>query len=106
MRISDWSSDVCSSDLDYSPDRVLTDGDVVAGPDWTIEAVATPGHTSNHLCFAYREGEALFTGDHVMGWSTTVVSPPDGEMADYMRSLEKLLEIGRVSCRESVGQYV
>lgn len=79
-------------DADYVPDRVLSDGDRVAGEGWTIEAVATPGHTSNHLCFALLETGALFTGDHVMKWSTSVVSPPDGNMADYMASLEKLYE--------------
>jgi glyoxylase-like metal-dependent hydrolase (beta-lactamase superfamily II) len=78
-------------DADYRPDRVLADGERVSGPDWTLEAVATPGHTSNHLCFALRENKALFSGDHIMGWSTTVVSPPDGDMADYMTSLERLL---------------
>jgi len=77
-------------DFDYSPDRVLADGDKVAGRGWTLEAVATPGHTSNHICLALAENGALFTGDHVMGWSTTVVSPPDGDMADYMASLDKL----------------
>ena len=75
-------------DGDYTPDRVLADGDSVSVDGRTITAVATPGHTSNHLCFAY-EG-ALFSGDHVMGWSTTVVVPPDGDMAAYMESLEKL----------------
>jgi glyoxylase-like metal-dependent hydrolase (beta-lactamase superfamily II) len=78
-------------DTTYTPDRVLTEGERLSGPDWTLEAVATPGHTSNHLCFELIEERALFTGDHVMGWSTTVVSPPDGDMAHYMRSLEKLL---------------
>ncbi|MCW3845711.1 MBL fold metallo-hydrolase [Sphingomonas sp. LB-2] len=78
-------------DKDYAPDRVLTDGETVTGTGWTIEAVATPGHTSNHLCYALRENGALFTGDHVMGWSTTVVAPPDGDMADYMASLDKLM---------------
>jgi glyoxylase-like metal-dependent hydrolase (beta-lactamase superfamily II) len=78
-------------DPDYSPDRLLEDGEVLEGPGWSLEAVATPGHTSNHLCFALREAGALFTGDHVMGWSTTIVSPPDGDMADYMASLDKLL---------------
>ena len=78
-------------DPDYRPDRVLGEGDTVSGPGWTLEAVATPGHTSNHLCFALRETRALFSGDHVMGWSTTVVAPPDGDMAEYMRSLDKLL---------------
>lgn len=77
-------------DRDYAPDRVLTDGESLSGPGWTLTALATPGHTSNHLCFALEESGALFTGDHVMGWSTSVVSPPDGDMADYMASLERL----------------
>lgn len=78
-------------DRDYLPDRVLADGERVSGMGWTIEAVATPGHTSNHLCFALRESGALFTGDHIMGWSTSVVAPPDGDMGAYMASLDKLL---------------
>ena len=78
-------------DADYRPDRVLGDGEIISGPGWTLEAVATPGHTSNHLCFALRESAALFSGDHIMRWSTTVVSPPDGDMADYMASLAKLI---------------
>jgi len=80
-----------SFDFDYRPDRVLGHGEREAGPGWTLEAVATPGHTSNHLCFALLDAGALFTGDHVMGWSTTIVSPPDGDMAAYMRSLDLLL---------------
>jgi glyoxylase-like metal-dependent hydrolase (beta-lactamase superfamily II) len=79
-------------DPDYTPDRVLVDGENISGEGWTLEAVATPGHTSNHLCFALKETGALFTGDHVMKWSTTVVSPPDGDMADYMASLQKLYD--------------
>jgi glyoxylase-like metal-dependent hydrolase (beta-lactamase superfamily II) len=78
-------------DADYRPDDVLADGALLSGDGWTIEAVATPGHTSNHLCYALREERGLFTGDHVMGWSTSIVSPPDGDMADYMRSMQKLL---------------
>jgi glyoxylase-like metal-dependent hydrolase (beta-lactamase superfamily II) len=78
-------------DFDYAPDRVLADGETIEGPGWRLAAVATPGHTSNHLCLALEGTGALFTGDHVMGWSTTVVSPPDGDMADYMRSLDLLL---------------
>ena len=78
-------------DIHYRPDRILADGDRIEGEGWTLEAVATPGHTSNHLCFALPQERALFTGDHVMAWSTTVVAPPDGDMADYMGSLEKLL---------------
>ena len=80
-----------SFDFDYSPDAILADGGSVVGDDWTLAAVATPGHTSNHLCFALTEQKALFTGDHVMGWSTTIVSPPDGDMAAYMASLDLLL---------------
>jgi glyoxylase-like metal-dependent hydrolase (beta-lactamase superfamily II) len=80
-----------SFDPDYAPDRVLTEGERLTGQNWTLDAVATPGHTSNHLCYALIEEAALFTGDHVMGWSTTVVSPPDGDMADYMASLDKLI---------------
>ncbi|OYQ27694.1 MBL fold metallo-hydrolase [Sandarakinorhabdus cyanobacteriorum] len=79
-------------DPSYAPDSVLADGDSIHGPGWTLTAVHTPGHTSNHLCFALPQEKALFTGDHVMGWSTTVVAPPDGDMADYMASLQKLLD--------------
>ncbi len=79
-------------DPSYSPDRILADGEQVTGEGWTLEALATPGHTSNHLCFALLEEDALFTGDHVMGWSTSVISPPDGDMADYMRSMQRLLD--------------
>ena len=77
-------------DGNYTPDRALEDGDEIEIDGRRLIAVATPGHTSNHLCFADVASAALFTGDHVMGWSTTVVVPPDGEMARYMASLEKL----------------
>ncbi|MEM8825892.1 MAG: MBL fold metallo-hydrolase [Pseudomonadota bacterium] len=77
-------------DPTYAPDRILADGEAVDGPDWTLTAIHTPGHTSNHLCFALKEEDALFSGDHIMGWSTTVVSPPDGDMTAYMESLAKL----------------
>ena len=78
-------------DVAFVPDVVVPDGAVVEGPGWTFEAVHTPGHTSNHTCFALREERTLFTGDHVMGWSTTVITPPDGDMRAYCASLEKLL---------------
>ena len=78
-------------DRDFMPDVRVKDGEVIAGDGFTFECVYTPGHTSNHMCFALREEKALFTGDHVMGWSTTVVTPPDGDMAAYMASLRKLL---------------
>jgi glyoxylase-like metal-dependent hydrolase (beta-lactamase superfamily II) len=77
-------------DPDYRPDRILADGETVAGDGWTIQAVTTPGHTSNHICYALMESGALFTGDHVMKWSTSVVSPPDGDMSAYIASLQKL----------------
>ena len=79
-------------DPDYAPDHILADGEQISGEGWTIEAVATPGHTSNHLCYALVETGALFTGDHVMKWSTSVVSPPDGDMSAYMASLQKLYD--------------
>jgi len=80
------------ADLEFVPDQRVRHGDVLEGAGWTIECVHTPGHCSNHVCFALREERALFTGDHVMGWSTSVIAPPDGDMADYRRSLELLLE--------------
>jgi glyoxylase-like metal-dependent hydrolase (beta-lactamase superfamily II) len=79
-----------SNDTEFRPDRTLADGDVVTGSGWTIEAVATPGHTANHMAFALKEADLLFSGDHVMAWSTPVVAPPDGAMSDYMASLRKL----------------
>jgi glyoxylase-like metal-dependent hydrolase (beta-lactamase superfamily II) len=79
-----------SNDTDFRPDHALADGEVVAGDGWTLEAVTTPGHTANHMAFALKEANLLFSGDHVMAWSTPVVAPPDGAMSDYMASLEKL----------------
>jgi glyoxylase-like metal-dependent hydrolase (beta-lactamase superfamily II) len=79
-----------SFDPDYRPDNILAEGEELGGDGWTLQAVSTPGHTSNHLCYFLREEQALFSGDHVMGWSTTIVSPPDGDMAAYMASLLKL----------------
>ncbi|MGI4877432.1 MAG: MBL fold metallo-hydrolase [Janthinobacterium lividum] len=79
-------------DRSYAPDAVLADGEVVRGAGWTLAALHTPGHTSNHQCFALAEERALFSGDHVMGWSTSVVAPPDGDMAAYMASLRRLLD--------------
>jgi glyoxylase-like metal-dependent hydrolase (beta-lactamase superfamily II) len=78
-------------DWDFLPDVILRDGDPVIGAGWRFEAVHTPGHTSNHLCFALADRGILFSGDHVMGWSTSVVAPPDGDMGAYMASLDKLL---------------
>jgi glyoxylase-like metal-dependent hydrolase (beta-lactamase superfamily II) len=80
------------ADFDFVPDISVGHGDVIEGDEWSFECVHTPGHTSNHLCFQYREPSALFSGDHVMGWSTTVISPPDGDMSAYMQSLRLLLD--------------
>ena len=79
------------ADRDFAPDVVVGEGDVVEGKGLTFEVVHTPGHTSNHVCFALREEKVLFSGDHVMGWSTSVISPPDGDMRAYMASLRRLL---------------
>ncbi|WP_309644821.1 MBL fold metallo-hydrolase [Phenylobacterium sp.] len=77
------------ADFGFAPDISLCGGGtVLTGPGWTLEAIATPGHTSNHICFALHEENALFSGDHIMGWSTTVITPPDGDMTDYMASLD------------------
>lgn len=81
-----------TTDTDFEPDVRVGDGEVAAmGVGWTMRAVHTPGHTSNHMCFALDEERALFTGDHIMGWSTTVVSPPDGDMRAYIDSLRKVM---------------
>lgn len=77
-------------DWDFRPDVMLKDGEVVEGDDWRLEVVATPGHTANHVAFAWPERKLMFIGDHVMGWSTSIVAPPDGSMVDYMASLERL----------------
>jgi len=79
-----------SGDRDFRPDVALKDGEVVSGDGWSIEAVTTPGHTANHMAYAFKENNALFAGDHVMGWATSIVAPPDGAMSDYMASLQKL----------------
>ena len=79
-----------SNDIEYQPDIEMHEGDVIEGPDWRLEALATPGHTANHLAFALPQEQALFSADHVMAWSTTVVAPPDGSMTEFMASLDKL----------------
>ena len=79
-------------DLTFKPDIEIRNGHVVRGEGWTFEAIHTPGHTSNHLCYALQEENTLFSGDHIMGWSTSVVSPPDGHMGDYLTSLKTVLD--------------
>src|SRR3954454_24593788 len=91
LRIGDAPRNESGGDIDFIPDVALADGDIVEGSGWKFEAVATPGHTANHMAFALEGTDVLFSGDHVMAWSTPVVSPPDGAMSDYMASLEKLL---------------
>jgi len=81
-------------DHDFRPGRLVAEGERISGAGWTLEATTTPGHASNHVCYALAEENALFSGDHVMGWSTTVVSPPDGDMADYLESLDKIARRG------------
>jgi glyoxylase-like metal-dependent hydrolase (beta-lactamase superfamily II) len=87
---SEKHSPESGADRDFHPDTRLGDGEVVVGDGWALEAVATPGHTANHMAFAWKQQSLLFVGDHVMGWSTSIVAPPDGSMVDYMASLEKL----------------
>ena len=79
------------ADYSFTPDEIIADNAVIEGKDWRMEAIHTPGHLSNHLCFALTSEKALFTGDHMMGWATTVVAPPDGDMTAYIESLDKLL---------------
>jgi glyoxylase-like metal-dependent hydrolase (beta-lactamase superfamily II) len=87
---SEKHSPESGADRDFAPDVRVKHGDWIEGAGWKLEAVATPGHTANHLAFAWPERNTLFVGDHVMGWSTSIVAPPDGSMVDYMASLERL----------------
>jgi len=89
---SEKASTESGADRDFRPDIELRGGDVIEGAGWALEAVATPGHTANHLAFAWRDRKLSFVGDHVMGWSTSIVAPPDGSMVDYMASLERLTQ--------------
>jgi glyoxylase-like metal-dependent hydrolase (beta-lactamase superfamily II) len=79
------------ADLNFVPDYILKDKEIIKGANWELECIHTPGHTSNHICYSVKEANAVLTGDHIMGWSTTLVSPPDGNMKDYFASLEKML---------------
>jgi glyoxylase-like metal-dependent hydrolase (beta-lactamase superfamily II) len=94
------------ADRAFDPDERLADGERLEGPGWTLEAIHTPGHTSNHLCFALLEEGCLFSGDHIMGWSTTVISPPDGDMALYLESLEAVRAGGFKSIRPTHGPEI
>jgi len=92
LRIGEVNPLDASADLEFVPDLALADGAVVEGDGWAIRAVHTPGHAANHVAFALEGTGLLFSADHVMGWSTSIVAPPDGAMADYMASLDRLLE--------------
>jgi glyoxylase-like metal-dependent hydrolase (beta-lactamase superfamily II) len=92
LRIGEINPLDASGDIAFAPDATLADGDVVEGDGWALRAIFTPGHTANHLAFALEGTGILFSADHVMAWSTSIVAPPDGAMADYMASLDKLLE--------------
>ncbi len=92
LRIGEVNPLDASADLDFAPDRALADGAVVSGDGWAIRAVHTPGHAANHVAFALEGTGVLFSADHVMGWSTSIVAPPDGAMTDYMASLDRLLD--------------
>ena len=81
-----------ANDMDFRPDHAIADGEVVSGDGFALEGVTTPGHTANHMAFALKGTDILLSGDHVMGWSTTIVAPPDGAMTDYMASLNKLVK--------------
>ena len=90
-KIASGASIEAGGDMNFKPDITVRHGDLLSGPGWNIECVYTPGHASNHICFALKQEKALFTGDHVMGWSTTVIGPPDGSMTAYRDSLDLLL---------------
>ncbi len=93
-------------DAGFRPDVEVADGDVFKGPGWTLTALHTPGHTSNHVCYALAEENTLFSGDHVMGWSTSVVSPPDGSMGDYIAQLERIRALDFAVIRPTHGTEI
>lgn len=94
LRIGETNPLDASADTDFSPDRALADGTRIDGDGWSLRAIHTPGHTANHTAFALEGADILFSADHVMAWATTIVAPPDGAMADYMASLDRLMERG------------
>ncbi len=94
------------ADKNFTPDCTLSDGDTLAGDCWTLMALHTPGHTANHLCFHLEEEDILFVGDHVMGWATTVISPPDGDMKRYLESLRKVVALAPKKLAPTHGPWV
>lgn len=107
-RMADWADHLPPAaeglDLDFTPDRRLTDGERICGPDWELSVHHTPGHLGSHICLAL--GDMLFSGDHVMGWSSSIVAPPDGDMTDYMASLHRMAERGWRSLLPGHGEAV
>ncbi|MGN6772350.1 MAG: MBL fold metallo-hydrolase [Rhizobiaceae bacterium] len=91
LRIGETNPLDASADTDFRPDRKLADGEIISGDGWAIGGVFTPGHAANHMAFSLEGTDILFSADHVMAWSTSIVAPPDGAMSDYMASLDKLL---------------
>lgn len=94
------------ADKSFEPDRLLKDGDVISGDGWTLAVRHTPGHTANHVCFHLEEENTLFVGDHIMGWATTVISPPDGDMTQYLQSLRKVVELAPDKLVPTHGPWV
>jgi len=94
------------ADWNYKPDIMVKDGDRISGPDWTITALHTPGHTANHLCFHLEQENTLFVGDHVMGWATTVISPPDGDVRHYIESLRKVADLAPETLVPTHGPWI
>jgi len=94
------------ADWNYKPDIIVADGEEITGPDWSITAFHTPGHTANHLCFHLKEENTTFVGDHIMGWATTVISPPDGDVRQYIESLRKIANIAPDTLIPTHGPWV
>lgn len=94
------------ADKSFEPDHLLKDGDVISGDGWTLAVLHTPGHTANHVCFHLKEENTLFVGDHIMGWATTVISPPDGDMTQYLQSLRKVVELAPDKLVPTHGPWV
>ena len=92
LRVGETARLDASADMEFSPDVALADGALTEGDGWALRMIHTPGHAANHAAYALEGAGILFSGDHVMAWSTTIVGPPDGSMADYMASLDRLLE--------------
>lgn len=92
LHLGEVNSLDAAADRDFKADVIVKHGDIIEGKDWTLETILTPGHTQNHACFAIKDTDMLFSGDHVMSWATSIVAPPDGSMSDYMNSLSVMME--------------